>query len=123
MGADQVDKADPGQLLDLVFALHQLHQLQDLPAPVAHEHDQKTGIGWFSAAAVALGLSFLVAQWLTRPVARLTRYAEEVRAGGRAVLPSLGGTELCDMGLVLESMREALEGKKLLVDGIHRLQG
>ena len=45
MGADQVDKADPGQLLDLVFALHQLHQLQDLPAPVTHRHDQKTGIG------------------------------------------------------------------------------
>ena len=67
---------------------------------------------WFSAAAVALGLSFLVAHWLTRPVTRLTRYAEEVRAGGRAVLPSLGGTELRDMGLALESMREALEGKK-----------
>ncbi len=67
---------------------------------------------WFTASAVALGLSFLVAIWLTRPVARLTRYAETVRTGGRAVLPPLGGTELRDMGLALESMREALEGKK-----------
>lgn len=67
---------------------------------------------WFTAGAAALGLSLLAAVWLTRPVVRLTRYAEQVRTGGRAVLPPLGGTELRDMGLALESMREALEGKK-----------
>ncbi|ACM21987.1 sensor histidine kinase CreC, HAMP domain-containing [Geotalea daltonii FRC-32] len=67
---------------------------------------------WYLAAASAIALSFVVSLWLTHPIKRLTRYANKIRDGKRPRLPPLGRTELRDMGLALEDMREALEGKK-----------
>lgn len=76
---------------------------------------------WYFAAAMAIVLSLVVSIWLTHPIKRLTRYANNVRDGRRATLPPLGGSELRDMGLALENMREALEGKKYVEQYIHTL--
>jgi two-component system, OmpR family, sensor histidine kinase CreC len=60
----------------------------------------------------AILLSLIVTFWITRPIHRLTEYANNVREGKRVVLPRLGRSELKGMGLAFEKMREALEGKK-----------
>jgi len=64
------------------------------------------------AVAAAIILSFIVSIWITRPIKRLTQYANDVREGKRVVLPKLGRSELREMGLAFEKMRDALEGKK-----------
>jgi two-component system sensor histidine kinase CreC len=76
---------------------------------------------WYISGAVAILLSFLVSLWLTHPIKRLTRYANDVRDGKRVNLPRLGRSELRDMGTALENMREALEGKKYVEQYVHTL--
>jgi two-component system sensor histidine kinase CreC len=63
------------------------------------------------SAAAAVLLSFLVAAWMSRPIKRLTRYANDVREGKRAPMPSLDRSEIGEMGKAFERMRESLEGK------------
>ncbi len=58
------------------------------------------------------GASIFVILVLTRPIKLLTRYANKIREGEKAVLPGLDKTEIGEMGRALEKMREALEGKK-----------
>jgi two-component system sensor histidine kinase CreC len=76
---------------------------------------------WYLSAALAIVLSFIVSLWLTHPIKRLTRYANDVRDGKRVELPPMGRSELRDMGLALENMREALEGKRYVEQYIHTL--
>ena len=76
---------------------------------------------WYMSAALAILLSFVVSLWLTHPIKRLTLYANAVRDGKRASLPAMGRSELRDMGMALENMREALEGKKYVERYIHTL--
>ncbi|MFO1352659.1 MAG: two-component system sensor histidine kinase CreC [Gammaproteobacteria bacterium] len=63
------------------------------------------------AAGVALLLGFGLYAWVSRPLQRLTRYAEAVRAGARVALPNLGRNEIGMMGAAMEAMRRELEGK------------
>lgn len=74
---------------------------------------------WYLAALLAIVLSFAASVWLTRPIKRLTRYANDVRDGKRVELPPAGSSELREMALALEDMREALEGKKYVERYIH----
>ncbi len=60
-------------------------------------------------AAVVLG--YLVALWITKPIQRMTDYADAVSAGRRAVFPRLDRTEIGNMGRTLRKMQTALEGK------------
>jgi two-component system sensor histidine kinase CreC len=60
------------------------------------------------AALLSLALSYL----LTRPIDRLARYADGIRLGERPPFPSLGRTEIADLGLALRRMQEALEGRQ-----------
>jgi two-component system sensor histidine kinase CreC len=53
----------------------------------------------------------LLSLWLSRRIRRLTRFALEVSAGRRAMLPQLPGSELRQLAEALESMRTQLEGK------------
>jgi two-component system sensor histidine kinase CreC len=76
---------------------------------------------WFISAALAIMLSFVASLWLTHPIKRLTCYANAVRDGKRVELPPMGRSELRDMGMALENMREALEGKKYVEQYIHTL--
>lgn len=68
-------------------------------------------IGGVSLAAAML-LSLIVSYWISRPIRKLTRYADDVRDGRPTELPKLGKHELSEMAAAFEKMREALEGKK-----------
>lgn len=74
--------------------------------------------GVFAAAAALLSL--FVSMWITRPIRRLTRYANDIREGKRSAFPKkLGRSEIGEMGNAFEKMREALEGKKYVEEYIH----
>ncbi len=54
----------------------------------------------------------LVISYLTRPIKHLTKYANDIKNGKKAMLPELDRYEIGEMGRAFENMREALEGKK-----------
>jgi len=72
----------------------------------------------FNAGLVLMGAALLtgigLSWWLTRSLGRLQTYAREAAEGHKAVLPTLGGGELTELGRTLELMREKLEGRKYL---------
>lgn len=63
------------------------------------------------AAVVVAGLGMLFSSWITRPIQKLTDYANAVRDGQRTALPRLGNSEIGQLGSAFEQMRDALEGK------------
>jgi two-component system, OmpR family, sensor histidine kinase CreC len=63
------------------------------------------------SATIAIVLGYLVALWITRPIQRLTDYANAVRDGQPAAFPKLDRTEIGTMGRALQKMQTALEGK------------
>ncbi len=73
--------------------------------------------GIFGAAAALLSL--FISIWITQPIRRLTRYANDVREGRRTSFPRLDRSEIGEMGKAFEKMREALEGKKYVEEYIH----
>jgi two-component system sensor histidine kinase CreC len=66
----------------------------------------------FALLAALAGM--LVSFWITRPIARLTSYVNDVRQGKRLPMPVLQGREMRELGDAFRSMREALEGKKYI---------
>lgn len=66
--------------------------------------------GVIAAVAVA-GLGMLFSSWITWPIQKLTAYANAVRDGRRTSLPTLGNSEIGELGAAFEQMRDALEGK------------
>jgi two-component system sensor histidine kinase CreC len=60
-------------------------------------------------AVVVMG--YMVALWITRPIQRMTDYANAVRDGVWARFPKLDTTEIGTMGRALKKMQAALEGK------------
>lgn len=74
----------------------------------------KAQIYWVGILALIAGLIFnlLASMWITRPINRLTRYADDIVAGKRVEFPDLGRGEIGDMGAAFKNMKEALEGKK-----------
>jgi two-component system sensor histidine kinase CreC len=73
------------------------------------------------AAGVAVLLSYLVSLWVTRPIKRLTRYADDIRQGKRAVFPRLDRSEIGEMGHAFAKMQETLEGKKYVERYVQKL--
>ena len=71
------------------------------------------------AAAIVLG--YLVALWITRPIQRMTEYAQAVHAGQKARFPRLDTTEIGAMGRALKKMQTALEGKAYVERYIQQL--
>ena len=71
------------------------------------------------AAAVVLGL--LVSAWFARPIRRLTQYADDIRRGRRVHMPRLDKTEIGEMGVAFEKMKDALEGKKYVEQYVQKL--
>jgi two-component system, OmpR family, sensor histidine kinase CreC len=63
------------------------------------------------SALLAVVLGYLVALWITRPIERMTDYANAVSESGRAVFPRLDRTEIGIMGRALKKMQTTLEGK------------
>jgi two-component system sensor histidine kinase CreC len=73
------------------------------------------------AMAAAIVLSYLVAVWITRPIKRLTRYANDVRQGRRADFPRLDRSEIGDMGKAFAKMQQTLEGKEYVEQYVQKL--
>ena len=65
--------------------------------------------GAIACGVVLLGTLF--SAWLTYPIRNLITYARAIRDGRRAPRPNLGHSEIRALGLALEEMRDALEGK------------
>jgi two-component system, OmpR family, sensor histidine kinase CreC len=73
------------------------------------------------ALAAAAVLSYLAAVWMSRPIKRLTDYAEAIRAGKRAIFPALDQTEIGELGCALQKMQDALEGKVYVEQYVQKL--
>lgn len=73
------------------------------------------------SAIVAIMFSYLVSIWLTRPIKRLTNYANDIRQGKRVPFPRLDQSEIGEMGNAFEKMQEALEGKKYVEQYVQNL--
>ena len=73
------------------------------------------------AVISALLLGFIVSVWLTRPIQRLTQYAEDISRGRRVAFPVLDNSEIGRMGKSFEKMQEALEGKKYVEHYVQNL--
>jgi two-component system sensor histidine kinase CreC len=56
--------------------------------------------------------SFLLARWTTRPIRRLTDYAEAITRGERPPVPKLHGAEMKTLGDAFEKMRDTLENRE-----------
>ncbi len=69
----------------------------------------------------AIVLSLVATLWIIRPINRLKLYAEDIREGKRVPFPRLDTTEIGEMGLAFERMKEALEGKKYVENYIQTL--
>ena len=77
-------------------------------------------VGILSLMAAAM-LSLLASVWITRPIKRLTDYANGVRQGKRMEFPKLGHSEIAEMGSAFQKMQEALEGKKYVEQYVQTL--
>ncbi len=73
------------------------------------------------SALCAIVLSLVATLWIIRPINRLKLYAEDIRQGKRVQFPRLDSTEIGEMGLAFERMKEALEGKKYVEQYIQTL--
>lgn len=56
----------------------------------------------------------IISGMVTRPIERLTKYALTIKAGKRSAYPDLGTSEIRQLGMAFEDMRDALEGKKYI---------
>jgi two-component system sensor histidine kinase CreC len=71
--------------------------------------------------AAAIVLSFIFSFWLTRPIKRLTQYADGIREGHRVPYPDLGRSEIADLGDAMRKMQVALEGKQYVEEYVQNL--
>ncbi|MGO4380041.1 two-component system sensor histidine kinase CreC [Pseudoduganella sp. RAF19] len=75
--------------------------------------------------AVLLGLSLLIGAAVTWRMAyrvgKLMDYVEAVLAGRKAVLPTLGSSEISTLGRAMDAMRAKLEGKEYVETLMHTL--
>ncbi|MFC1884396.1 two-component system sensor histidine kinase CreC, partial [Thermodesulfobacteriota bacterium] len=78
------------------------------------------GIGIISVIAAIL-LTYFVSIWITRPIKRLTSYANGVGAGKRPAFPVLDKSEVGELGNAFIKMQAALEGKKYVEQYIQNL--
>ncbi|MEN6321691.1 MAG: two-component system sensor histidine kinase CreC [Syntrophaceae bacterium] len=71
--------------------------------------------------SAAVFLSLLASFWITLPIKRLTKYANDIGAGKNVPFPKLDRTEIGEMGTAFEKMQTTLEGKKYVEQYIQTL--
>jgi len=71
--------------------------------------------------ALSLAVGLVVTFWLSRSLNALRRFATAVIAGEKATPPTKGAKEIVQLGQVLKSMREQLEGKQYVENYVHQL--
>jgi two-component system sensor histidine kinase CreC len=73
------------------------------------------------AMLAAIVLSYVVSLWITRPIKRLTCYANDIRQGRRVDFPKLDRSEIGEMGNAFAKMQRTLEGKKYVEQYVQKL--
>ena len=74
-----------------------------------------------ASTLAAIFFSLVASFWITRPIKRLTIYANDIRTGKRVDLPKLDKSEIGEMGQAFENMRTALEGRKYIEQYVQTL--
>jgi len=74
-----------------------------------------------AAIAAFLLAGLLLSRWVSGPLRRLTDYAREVSTGARIPPPDLPGAQLGVLSRALDSMREALEGRRYVEQFVNHL--
>jgi two-component system sensor histidine kinase CreC len=82
---------------------------------------KKLIIGGTVVCITLIGIGLLLGVWVTRPIQRLTDYARAVRDGKRVKRPALGSSEMEELGLAFEQMRDALDGKSYIENYVQTL--
>ena len=77
-------------------------------------------VGLFAMLA-AIALSYVVSLWITHPIKRLTRYANDIRQGRRIDFPKLDRSEIGEMGNAFAKMQQTLEGKEYVEQYVQKL--
>ncbi len=77
-------------------------------------------VGVFAMLA-AIVLSYIVSLWITRPIKRLTCYANDIRQGRRVDFPKLDRSEIGEMGKAFAKMQQTLEGKEYVEQYFQKL--
>ena len=77
-------------------------------------------VGVFAMLA-AIVLSYVVSLWITRPIKRLTHYANGIRQGRRVDFPRLDRSEIGEMGNAFAKMQKTLEGKEYVEQYVQKL--
>lgn len=109
------DARDPLGVLTVYKA-----QADTLPIIRSRRRAIQWGIGLVGAGVILLVAA--VFAWVFHPIGRLTEYARAIERGERPLLPKLGvGREVNTLASALESMREALEGRRFAERYIHTL--
>jgi len=70
---------------------------------------------------LVLAGGFALTQWVTRPIRRLTHYADAVARGDRVGSPNLGRSDMGQLAKSFETMRQALDGKKYVEEYVQTL--
>ena len=72
---------------------------------------RKLTVAGLVATLAVLALGLVLYAWVSRPLGKLIRYAQAVKAGERVSLPRLGNNEIGMMGAAMEEMRRELAGR------------
>ncbi len=70
---------------------------------------------------VVVFTGFLSTFWITRPLQKLTCYANKIRDGHKPDPPELGCNEIGNLGKAFDEMRDSLEGKQYIENYIQTL--
>lgn len=73
------------------------------------------------AGMAIVGMGIATTAWITRPIQRLTSYAQAIRDGRRSPFPPVRGSEMQTMALAMEEMRHALDGKEYVEQYVQSL--
>ncbi len=77
---------------------------------------ERRRIIYLACGMIGSGILFLIAAvflWLFRPIGRITEYARAIERGERPAKPNIGiGREVNTLARALDSMRDALEGRR-----------
>ncbi len=87
----------------------------------AQAAQQKLIVGGAIVCLIFIVIGLLLGVWVTRPIQELTDYARAVRDGKRVKRPNLGSSEMEELGIAFEQMRDALNGKNYIENYVQTL--
>ena len=87
----------------------------------ARAAQKKLIFGGTVVCLVLIGIGLILGAWVTRPIQKLTDYAKAIRDGKRIKRPKLNSSEMEELSIVFEQMRDALDGKNYIENYVQTL--